>query len=121
MGELMLLDEAVYQEFAERWRTAPVWPRSLAPGTGAGFTLYRYQDCARVLREPRTFSSRAYEHGIDLVMGRTIPSMDDPDHKLHRHLVAHAFRQAALEAWAARVLGSIPASGERGSGRGVLW
>jgi cytochrome P450 len=101
------LDEAVYRQFAERRRMAPVWPRSLAPGTGDGFTLYRYQDCARVLREPRTFSSRAYEHGIDMVMGRTILSMDDPDHKLHRDLVAHAFRQTALDAWAAEVLDSI--------------
>ena len=72
------LGESQHRLFTERRRSRPVWPQSLAPGTGDGVTLYRFEDCARVLRDPQTFSSRGYEQGIDLVMGRTILSMDDP-------------------------------------------
>lgn len=99
--------EDQYAEFAERRRSSPVFPRSEAPGTGEGYTLYRYHDCARALRDSQTFSSRSNEQGIDLVMGRTILSMDDPDHKSHRDLVAHAFRQKALATWGDEVIESV--------------
>lgn len=93
--------------YAERRRSTPVMTVSDAPGTGEGVTLYRYEDCARVFREPGIFSSSAHEHGIDIVMGRTILSMDDPDHKSHRDLVAHAFRQRALATWGDEVIGEV--------------
>src|SRR5262249_36067772 len=93
--------------FAERRRSRPVWPQSLAPGTGDGVTLYRFDDCARILRDPQTFSSRGYEQGVDLVMGRTILSMDDPEHKSHRDLVAPAFHQRVLTAWTGDVIGAV--------------
>ena len=98
------LGESQHRLFAERRRSRPVWPQSMAPGTGDGVTLYRFEDCARVLRNPQTFSSRGYEQGIDLVMGRTILSMDDPEHKSHRDLVAPAFHQRALTAWTSDVI-----------------
>jgi cytochrome P450 len=99
--------EDQHEVYAERRRTAPVVTVSDAPGTGEGVTLYRYEDCARVLRDPATFSSGAYEQGIDVVTGRTILSMDDPDHKSHRDLVAHAFRQRALASWGDEVIGEV--------------
>jgi len=99
--------EDPYRVFAERRRDAPVWPESVAPGTGDGVTVYRFDDCARVLRDSATFSSRGYTQSIDLVLGRTILSMDDPDHKRHRDLVAHAFRQKALAAWGDEVMSAI--------------
>lgn len=97
----------LYREFAERRLTSPVWPESVAAGTGDGVTLYRYEDCARVLRDPATFSSRGYEQNINLVMGRTILSMDEPDHKWHRDLVAHAFLQKTLARWGDGVISAI--------------
>jgi cytochrome P450 len=99
--------EDLFDVFAERRRSSPVWPESVAPGTGPGVTLYRFEDCARALRDPQAFSSSGYEQSIDLVMGRTILSMDDPDHKRHRDLVAHAFRQKALATWGDEVMGAV--------------
>jgi cytochrome P450 len=99
--------DELYRELAERRRTTPVRRRSEAPISGDGVTLYRYDDCARVLRDPRTFSSSAYENGLDLVMGRTIISMDEPEHKRHRDLVAHAFHQRALAAWGDQVIAAV--------------
>jgi cytochrome P450 len=97
----------LYRLFAERRRDSPVWGESLAPGTSGGVTLYGFEDCARVLRDPATFSSRGYMQSIDLVMGRTILSMDDPDHKRHRDLVASAFRQKELSVWGGETVPAI--------------
>ena len=83
--------EDVYQVLAGRRAEAPVRarPAGQAVGMGAGFDVYGYDECARVLREPRTFSSAAsYEENANRVFGRTIIGMDDPEHKRHRDLVA---------------------------------
>jgi cytochrome P450 len=90
--------EDIHRLFSERRRSAPIRPRPANPlsGIGAGFDVYRYEDCARVLRDPQTFSSAHYAAVMDMLFGRTILSMDDPEHKRYRDLVAHVFQQRAL-------------------------
>src|SRR3981081_2790825 len=67
------------------------------------FTILRYDDCARVLRDTATFSSTVYVDLMGPVMGRTILEMDEPEHKLHRNLAGKAFRQKTLERWEAEL------------------
>src|SRR5436305_482080 len=76
------------------------------PDAGAGnddggrrFAVLRYDDCARVLRDNVTFSSRVYERVMGPVMGHTILEMDEPEHGRFRRLAGHAFRQKALQRW----------------------
>ena len=63
------------------------------------FAVLRYDDCARVLRDNTTFSSRVYEKLMGPVMGHTILEMDEPEHRRFRSLAGHAFRQRTLERW----------------------
>ncbi|MEY2458780.1 MAG: hypothetical protein QOG30_610 [Acidimicrobiaceae bacterium] len=63
------------------------------------FAVLRYDDCARVLRDNTTFSSRVYEGLMGPVMGHTILEMDEPEHRRFRSLAGHAFRQKTLERW----------------------
>src|SRR5690349_19309167 len=98
-GEDVVIElEEAYRQLAERRGSEPVRPRpaDLRHGVGAGVDVYGYDDCARVLRDPRTFSSRVHSDFIDRAMGRTILSMDDPEHKRNRDLVADVFQQRAL-------------------------
>ena len=91
--------EDVYQYLAGCRAQASVQPRAAMPEAGlpAGFDVFGYEECARVLREPRTFSSsQAYADNATRVFGRTIIGMDDPEHKRHRDLVADIFQQRAL-------------------------
>jgi cytochrome P450 len=90
--------EDVHRLLAERRRSTPVRLRLVNPqaGMGPGFDVYRYEDCARVLRDPQTFSSSHYAAITDQLFGRTILSMDDPEHKRYRDLVSHVFQQRAL-------------------------
>jgi cytochrome P450 len=60
---------------------------------------YRYDDCSRILRDAKTFTSTGYDTSIGVVLGHVILGMDDPEHRSHRNLVAHAFREKALARW----------------------
>jgi cytochrome P450 len=64
-----------------------------------GWIAYRYDDCSRILRDAKTFTSTAYDTSIGMVMGHMILGMDDPEHREHRNLVAHAFREKSLARW----------------------
>jgi len=72
--------------------------------TGDQFAVLRFDDCARVLRDNASFSSGVYEQIMGPVMGRTILEMDEPEHRHHRHLANHAFRQKTLERWEAELI-----------------
>ncbi len=71
------------------------------------FTILRYDDCARVLRDTATFSSTVYVGLMGPVMGRTILEMDEPEHRLHRNLAGKAFRQKTLERWEEELIGPL--------------
>ena len=64
-----------------------------------GWIAYRYEDCSRILRDAKTFTSTGYDSSIGMVMGHMILGMDDPEHRTHRNLVAHAFREKSLARW----------------------
>lgn len=101
--------------FLEKRRRDPVWKGDLVlggaeiPGVDAAeqYTVFRFDDCERVLKDPGAFTSTFYDDTIGLVMGRTMLGMDDPEHRRHRSLVAHAFRQKALARWENELIGSV--------------
>ncbi len=64
-----------------------------------GWMTFRYDDCSRVLRDAKTFTSTGYDTTIGMVMGHMILGMDDPEHRTQRNLVAHAFREKSLARW----------------------
>jgi cytochrome P450 len=68
---------------------------------------YRFDDCSRILRDAKTFTSTGYDTTVGLVMGHVILGMDDPEHRTHRNLVAHAFREKALARWEPELIGPI--------------
>ncbi len=92
---------------AEKRRAAPVSKGLTMPSDALpegfdvepGWIAYRYDDCSRILRDAKTFTSTAYDSTIGVVMGHMILGMDDPEHREHRNLVAHAFREKALARW----------------------
>ena len=122
-GELpQFVDEMVggevrdpYPQFAEKRREDPVWfgtfltpdmlPGGLEPRRD--WMVFRFDDCARVLRAARVFSSTSYAETIGLVFGRTMLEMDDPEHRVNRNLVAHAFHERSLDRWKPEVIAPV--------------
>jgi cytochrome P450 len=89
-----------HPELARRRRELPVATRPAWGSTGTvvdGFEVYRYDDCAAVLRDNDTFSSESIRANMAAVMGPyPLVGMDEPDHRRLRSLVAQAFRQKTL-------------------------
>ena len=104
-----------WPELARKRRDAPVskgltispdvLPEGYSPEPE--WIAYRYDDCSRILRDPKTFTSTGYDSTIGTVMGHVILGMDDPEHRTHRNLVAHAFREKALARWEPELIGPI--------------
>jgi cytochrome P450 len=96
-----------YPALAEKRRDSPVAkgftmsPDVLPEGIKLepGWIAYRFEDCSRILRDAKTFTSTGYDSSIGMVMGHMILGMDDPEHRSHRNLVAHAFREKSLARW----------------------
>jgi cytochrome P450 len=72
-----------------------------------GWIAFRYDDCSRILRDAKTFTSTGYDSTIGMVMGHMILGMDDPEHRGHRNLVAQAFREKSLARWEPEFIGPI--------------
>jgi cytochrome P450 len=104
-----------YTDFIAKRRDTPVWKGSLMPmdflpegiDVEEGWNAFRYDDCSRILRDAKTFTSTGYDTTIGMVMGHMILGMDDPEHRGHRNLVAHAFREKALARWEPEFIGPI--------------
>ena len=104
-----------YPEFAKKRMEEPVWtgsfmnPELLPPGIEFDdeWMVFRYDDCSRVLRDPKTFTSTGYDATIGVVMGHMILGMDDPEHRQNRNLVAEAFRERSLARWEPEFIGPI--------------
>jgi cytochrome P450 len=104
-----------YPDFITKRRDSPVWMGQLMPldflpegiEVEPGWMAFRYDDCSRILRDPKTFTSTGYDTTIGMVMGHMILGMDDPEHRGHRNLVAHAFREKSLARWEPEFIGPI--------------
>jgi cytochrome P450 len=89
-----------HPELARRRRETPVAVRRAWGSAGEavdGYEVYRYDDCAAVLRDNEAFSSESIRAGMSGVMGPyPLVGMDEPEHKRLRSLVAQAFRHKTL-------------------------
>ncbi|HXP33420.1 MAG TPA: hypothetical protein VN820_05340, partial [Acidimicrobiales bacterium] len=80
-----------YPDFIALRRDTPVRkgltisPDALPEGIDVepGWIAYRYEDCSRILRDAKSFTSTGYDATIGMVMGHMILGMDDPEHRSH--------------------------------------
>ena len=64
------------------------------------FTAFSHAAVERVYRDGASFSSKTAENeGMELVMGHTILSMDEPEHRAYRGLIQQAFSRGAIARW----------------------
>ena len=75
-----------------------------APALGPIYSVLGYDECALVLRDHETYSSQGLTEAMGPLFEGAIIAMDEPEHRLHRALVAHAFRPKALEQWQTTVV-----------------
>ena len=64
-----------------------------------GFSITRYDDVERVLRDPETFSSSINARTMGEFMGELILGLDGVEHRSYRDLLSRAFRPSQLAKW----------------------
>lgn len=107
---LMFGDEAdPYVKIAQLRRQASVHAvdyRSLLGGpidvTSAGsqhFSIFGYNEVAQVLADPGTYSNKAYEANLGISFGRSISTMDAPEHPRYRKIFQKAFLPNVVSKW----------------------
>jgi cytochrome P450 len=69
--------------------------------------ITRYDDVLAVLKDGKTFSSRANARGIGIVMGRTILEMEGKEHVRFRNIIAPFFSPRAMKAETADLVRGI--------------
>ncbi len=97
-----------YPALHELRRASPVHIGPIDVGEGAAVadptkplpvTVLGFDEVVHVLRDNETYSSDVYADVTEVVMGRTILQMDEPEHRIIRALVASSFRSKMLERW----------------------
>jgi cytochrome P450 len=83
----------------------PLPPAAGAPGVGPIYSVLAYDESVQVLRDHETYSSRGLSEAMGPLFAGAIIAMDEPEHRLHRALVAPAFRPKVLEQWQTTVVG----------------
>src|SRR2546429_361087 len=90
-----------------RGAVTTAWPLPPAAGTpalGPVYSVLSYDESVRVLRDHETYSSRGLSEAMGPLFAGAIIAMDEPEHRLHRALVAPAFRPKVLEQWQTTVV-----------------
>jgi cytochrome P450 len=97
-----------YPKLHELCRQSPVHTGPVDLGEGADLydpskpapvTVFGFDEVVQVLRDHATYSSTVYADVTEIVMGRTMLQMDEPEHRKIRDLVASSFRSKMLERW----------------------
>jgi cytochrome P450 len=99
---------AVYRELLAQ---GPVYPgdlmtdrlgmavSALSPWEGQPYTILGSKAAEHVLRDAEHFSNTVYTRTVGKTHGRTILTIDDPEHLLHRKVIQKAFNRKAMDAW----------------------
>jgi cytochrome P450 len=90
-----------------RGAVTTTWPLPPAAGEvafGPVYSVLAYDESVQVLRDHETYSSRGLIEAMGPLFDGAIIAMDEPDHRFHRALVAHAFRPKVLEQWQTAVV-----------------
>ena len=95
-----------YPYLAKARRHHAVFKAPTKSPTGEGVLVLSHHAVQSVLRDATRFSSSVVSEGLgpSTSNARLLVSLDDPDHRVQRALVAHAFNPSSITALAERVM-----------------
>jgi cytochrome P450 len=106
-----------YPKLAELRAQGPVHALSyrefmgLAPDHTQGhlphYTVVGYDEVARCLTEPENFSNEAYKLNLGISFGRSVSTMDPPEHSRYRRIFQKAFLPQTVAKWGESVVDPV--------------
>lgn len=99
-----------YPEIARLRAASPVYQGDLRTHFGLSgdltmralphVALLGHREVSAVLRDPATFSNAVYNHNLGVFFGRSVTTMDQPEHERYRRLFQRAFTPKMVQRWA---------------------
>ena len=71
------------------------------------FTVVGYDEVADCLKDPDTYSNKAYLRNIGISFGRSVSTMDAPEHPRYRRLFQKAFLPNVVSKWGESVVDPV--------------
>ena len=82
-------------------------PPDLTSADVPHFTVVGYDEVAKVLGDPETFSNRAYLRNLGISFGRSVSTMDAPEHPKFRRIFQRAFLPNVVSKWGESVVDPV--------------
>ncbi|TLX71306.1 cytochrome P450 [Pseudomonas nicosulfuronedens] len=76
-----------------------LYPDITCPPDAQHYSVFGYDEVAQVLGDPQTFSNHAYSYNLGISFGRSISTMDAPEHPRFRRIFQKAFLPQTVAAW----------------------
>lgn len=71
------------------------------------YTIVGYDEVNRALTDAAAFSNKGYELNLSLVFGRSLSTMDAPEHTAYRRIFSRAFLPATVAKWGDTLVGPV--------------
>ena len=71
------------------------------------FTVVGYEEVQRCLTEPASFSNKAYLRNLGISFGRSVSTMDAPEHARYRRIFQKAFMPQVVAKWGEAVVDPV--------------
>ncbi len=71
------------------------------------YTVVGYDEVQRCLNEPETFSNEAYKLNLGISFGRSVSTMDPPEHGRYRKIFQKAFLPQTVAKWGESVVDPV--------------
>jgi cytochrome P450 len=73
------------------------------------YTVVGFEEVQRCLNEPATFSNKAYARNLGISFGRSVSTMDAPEHTRYRKIFQRAFLPQVVAKWGESVVDPVVA------------
>jgi cytochrome P450 len=84
-------------------------PFGASGDTRPAYSLFKYDDIVKALRDPGTFSASIWWESFDSLTGRIVMGMDGAEHLLWRRMMMPVFTNRVLDVWRETVVRPVAA------------
>ncbi len=86
-----------------------LWPDTTHPAGVPHFMVLGHAACSKVLLSPQIFSNKAYTFNLGASFGRSVSTMDAPEHTRYRRIFQKVFLPQFVREWSSSVVDPVVA------------
>ncbi|UXJ50168.1 cytochrome P450 [Pseudomonas citronellolis] len=84
-----------------------LYPDITFPKDAPHYSVFGYDEVAQVLGDAQTFTNHAYTYNLGISFGRSVSTMDGPEHSRFRRIFQKAFLPQTVAAWGTEIVDPV--------------